>query len=256
VCTVHIGSEPFWSSVQPRFIRAHIPNATLVAAVDDKLEGDFDFDHSEVMAGEHRDKLDQLARRVVRGMAITDDDILVFLDGDAFPIRALTPFIVEVLQEVPLAAICREENDEEYPHPSFCVTTVGFWKEVAGTWEVSSDPGAPTNELGGGRLRDLLRDRGVQWRRLLRSNAFDPHPVLFGIYEDLIYHHGAGFRRPVTALDRKMCAERISLDGSISRDDEYQSLLDVVAGQNQRMSNLFKRLIEHVPEFHRLLVLT
>jgi hypothetical protein len=45
VCTVHIASEPFWSSVQPAFVRRHLPAATLVAAVDDELAGDLDFDH-------------------------------------------------------------------------------------------------------------------------------------------------------------------------------------------------------------------
>jgi hypothetical protein len=254
VCTVHIGSEPFWSSVQPKFIRRNLPRASLLAAIDDGIRADADFDYMEVMEGEHKDKLDELGRRVVDSMANADDDILIFFDGDAFPVRALMPYIVDALQAVPLAAICREEMpDEDFPHPSFCVTTVGFWKEIGGTWQLSSDPAARRNDLGC-RLRDLLRERGIEWRRLLRSNEFNPHPVLFGLYGGLIYHHGAGFRRPVTALDRGLWRKTAPEDTWTS-PDRYRFFYDVIASQNQVMSGMFKRLIEHVPDFHRLLEL-
>jgi hypothetical protein len=29
---------------------------------------------------------------------------------------------------------------------------------------------------------------------MLRTNKVNPHPVQFGVYEDLVYHHGGGFR--------------------------------------------------------------
>lgn len=254
VCTVHVGSERFWSLVQPQFVRRHLPGATLVAAIDDEIGGEPDFDHMEVMEGEHKDKLDNLGRCIVDRMASADDDILVFLDGDAFPVRALMPFIVDALQTVPLAAICREEMPgEDFPHPSFCVTTVRFWKELGGTWQLSPDPAAQRNDLGC-RLRDLLRERDIEWRRLLRSNVFNPHPVLFGLYGGLIYHHGAGFRRPVTAMDRKLWRKRAP-DDTWTSPDKYRFFFDVVASQNQIMSNIFKRLIEHVPDFQKILEL-
>lgn len=253
VCTVHIGSEPFWSEVQPRFLRAYLPDATVVAAIDEKIRGKPDFDHMEILEGAHRDKLDELGRRVVDRMASAEDDILVFLDGDAFPVRVLMPHIVGTLRDVSLSAICRLENEEDYPHPSFCVTTVGFWKELGGTWQISLDPAAPTNELGGGRLRDLLRERGVQWRRLLRTNEFNPHPLLFGIYEGVIYHHGAGFRNPVTAADRKILREQLpELSGS---QESFQHLCGIVADQNRAMSAMFKRLMMQSVDFYRILEL-
>ena len=36
---------------------------------------------------------------------------------------------------------------------------------------------------------------------MLRSNRRNLHPLWFGLYEDLIYHHGAGFRPPLSRAD-------------------------------------------------------
>jgi hypothetical protein len=225
----------------------------LLAAIDAGMVRPPGFDHVEVMKGAHRHKLDALGCRVVRDLSEDDGDILIFLDGDAFPIRPLTPFIGSLLGEAPLGAICRIENEEDYPHPSFCATTAGFWRDLGGTWEISSDPSAPTNELGGGRLRDLLREHGVDWRRLLRTNAFNPHPVMFGLYAGVIYHHGAGFRRPITAADRKPW-EQPMRDGWLDPRGE-RLCSGVVADKNSAMSTTFKQLIEHVPAFHEILEL-
>ena len=41
----------------------------------------------------------------------------------------------------------------------------------------------------------------IDWYPMLRSNRRDLHPLWFGLYEDLIYHHGAGFRPPVSRAD-------------------------------------------------------
>src|SRR5437868_2287982 len=117
VCTVHLASEPLWSKIQPTFLRTHLPHATLLASVDKEIGETPDFDHQEALKGTHRDKLDELARRVVDRMATAEDDLIVFLDGDAFPVRPLMPLITNVLQGAFLAAICREENEEDYPHP-------------------------------------------------------------------------------------------------------------------------------------------
>jgi hypothetical protein len=62
-------------------------------------------------------------------------DILVFIDGDAFPVKPIDSFIVNTLKLYPLAAIRRTENISDIqPHPSFCFTTVGFWESIGGDW--------------------------------------------------------------------------------------------------------------------------
>jgi len=47
------------------------------------------------------------------------------------------------------------------------------------------------------------------------------HPVLFGVYDDVIYHHGAGFRRTLTRLDMievEEEARRQSADGDVPEE--------------------------------------
>jgi hypothetical protein len=52
-------------------------------------------------------------------------------------------------------------------------------------------------------LLKQLADRNVEWLPLLRSNKVNLHPLFFGIYEGLVYHHGAGFRKGECRADRE-----------------------------------------------------
>jgi hypothetical protein len=151
----------------------------------------------------HAAKLNALAAAIARDAEPAD--VLVFLDGDAFPIAPLDGFLEETLSRFPLAAIRRDENlGDKQPHPSFCATTVGFWRELGGDWSR-----APwTNDVGweisdpGGRLLETLTEKGVEWHPLQRTNRANLHPVLFGVYDDVVYHHGAGFRDVFDRVDR------------------------------------------------------
>jgi hypothetical protein len=53
----------------------------------------------------------------------------------------------------------------------------------------------------GANLLKILQDKKIDWYPLLRSNINNLHPVFFGIYDRVIYHHGAGFREAITRLD-------------------------------------------------------
>jgi hypothetical protein len=65
---------------------------------------------------------------------------------------------------------------------------------------VPDSRGEPVTDTGANLLK-LLDDRQVDWLPLERTNVRNLHPVLFGVYADLIYHHGAGFRRTLTRVD-------------------------------------------------------
>ena len=92
------------------------------------------FQNSELS---HPEKLDYLSNRI--GEEATPDDILIFLDGDAFPIADISPIIAQ-LSEYPLVAVRRDENfGDQQPHPCFCITTVGFWQSIAGSWASGSE---------------------------------------------------------------------------------------------------------------------
>ncbi|MGE0077774.1 MAG: hypothetical protein AB7S48_07945 [Bacteroidales bacterium] len=154
---------------------------------------------------EHAIKLNLLAKSIEL-MAESENDPIIFVDGDAFPINEMDDFIRKTLDQYPITAIQRTENvGDIQPHPSFCLTTVGFWKKIQGDWkegyEWITHQGTPRTDVGGNLLKILI-DKKVPWKPLLRTNQLTQHPVMFGIYEDLIYHHGAGFRTPMSRYDR------------------------------------------------------
>jgi hypothetical protein len=128
----------------------------------------------------------------------SDGDLLMFLDGDAFPIADPMPLIADGLAKAPLLAVRRAENVEEpQPHPCFCVTTVGTWRSLPGDWTAGhtwiGPHGGPTSDVGGNLLRRLQLTE-TPWVELLRSNRRNIDPLYFAIYADTVYHHGAGFR--------------------------------------------------------------
>jgi hypothetical protein len=82
----------------------------------------------------HITKLNLLADRICANGA--PEDTIYFIDGDAFPVGDIDSNVSAMLNTVPLVAIQRLESDgDPQPHPSFCATTVGFWREISGNWD-------------------------------------------------------------------------------------------------------------------------
>jgi hypothetical protein len=187
-----------WIEPQARFFRRYLPREHRVYAaiggIDSRWAESFFF--AQEMDGIPSDKLDRLAAIVAEQAA--PEDLILFCDGDAFPIA---PIHADVLGGRPLAAVRRDENlGEQQPHPCFCLTTVGFWNEIGGTWTRGytwkASNGEEITEVGA-NLLGILTEGDIEWRPLLRSNRFELDPLWFGIYADVAYHHGAGFRPPV-----------------------------------------------------------
>ncbi|MDX6507192.1 MAG: hypothetical protein QOG06_1836, partial [Gaiellaceae bacterium] len=114
----------------------------------------------------HAAKLNALAALIASAAEPTD--ILLFLDGDAFPVAPLDAFLEQTLARYPLAAIRRDENlGDQQPHPSFCATTVAFWTELSGDWNPGymwkNAAGKDVTDAGG-NLLGLLRDRDAEWQ--------------------------------------------------------------------------------------------
>jgi hypothetical protein len=196
VATVH-WQEGRWIEPQLRFLARNLDEPRVYAAVNgiDRIH-DRGFHFAADLDGTHPDKLNALAE-IIRDDA-DDDDLLLFLDGDAFPIA---PVDASRLEGRPLAAVRRDENlGDRQPHPCFCLTTVGFWFEIGGDWRRghswSTGSGDDVTDVGG-NLLGILEAADIEWRPLLRSNVTNLDPLWFGIYDDLAYHHGAGFRAPL-----------------------------------------------------------
>lgn len=146
----------------------------------------------------HWYKFNSLIYKVINDPDTRDTDYLITLDGDAFPINPLDEYIDNVLKLHKFSAIQRLENGFDIqPHSSFSFTTIEFFKKIKGNWregyQWSNDIFGCRTDVGGDMLRKLLESRTL-WYPLHRSNKTNPHPVFFGFYDDVIYHHGAGFR--------------------------------------------------------------
>jgi hypothetical protein len=207
VLTVHWQSAQ-WIDIQLRYLHRHLRRRVRIYAFLNDVPGDHahKFDYvSRERIDSHALKLNRLAA-VACARAEREEDILVFIDGDAFPINDLGDYLDRRLATHPLIAVQRRENlGDCQPHPCFAATTAGLWQRVGGDWTEgfswqTSDGHLKTDV--GGNLLAILKDHGVDWFPMLRSNRLNPHPLLFAIYDDIVYHHGAGFRSGVSHLDQ------------------------------------------------------
>jgi hypothetical protein len=208
VATVHYRS-PRWVEIQARHLREHLPVPFRVWTSLEGIDPSYGahFDRVLEQRGSHAGKLNHLAYEIAREAA--EADLLMFLDGDAFPIADPMPLIDDGLHRGALVAVRRAENaDEPQPHPCFCVTTVAAWRALPGDWTAgptwTGAQGRPTSDVGGNLLR-RLEASATLWVPVLRSNCRNVDPLYFGIYGGAIYHHGAGFRSgELSPADRRM----------------------------------------------------
>jgi hypothetical protein len=213
VATVHYRDDR-WIDLQLDRLARHTSEPLAVHASLERIPGrhrsrfhnvlDHDGYDAEPLPGRDIDrKLDELAAAMSAEAA--PDDVIVFMHGDAFPVADWTGPVREMVSEHGLVAIRRDENGEPIPHWSFCATTPALWRRIGGTWAhggtwEGKGEGEQVTDTGG-TLLELLRENEVEWRPLLRTNAVDVHPVFFGVYGELVYHHGAAFRTPMTRRD-------------------------------------------------------
>ncbi|MGE5280929.1 MAG: hypothetical protein ACM3N0_01155 [Chloroflexota bacterium] len=204
IATVHFRS-PRWIPIQARELRRHLPVPFRTWTSLEGISPSYGrhFDRVIEQGGPHAGKLNHLAIEIA---AEADaDDLLMFLDGDAFPIADPAPLIDAGLRAAPLLAVQRAENGgDPQPHPCFCVTSVATWRDLPGDWSKGymwkDANGEPKTDVGANLMR-RLELTGTPWAPVLRSNRRNPHPLFFGVYGDAIYHHGAGFRAPVSRSD-------------------------------------------------------
>jgi len=276
IATVHWAYD-HWIDVQLKYFERNVADPYRVYAwLDAGMMGHSEkfFYATDVPLKEHERKLTLLGDLVAH--AAEPDEMIVFIDGDAFPIAPMVPFLREKLEQYPLVAVRRDENNgDPQPHPSFCATTAAFWRELPGDWRRGykwrNRQGNNVTDVGGNML-GLLKARDIEWYPLLRTNQVNPHPLQFGIYGDLIYHHGGGFRRTAggrvswmpqrealrTASWRGRFAARLPRKGKLGylrrRIDPVRRYREALAEQLTGMNEQVFELIKHDDEFYRQLM--
>ena len=199
VATVHWQIAK-WIEVQHDYLARHMAEPYRVWGSLEGIDESYAkyFDHVVPSIGTHAAKLNLLALAIRKVAA--PDDVILFMDGDAFPIADPMPVTRAALNESVLVAVRRDENaGDPQPHPSFCATKVESWDELHGDWSkgypwaVNPRNGRPVSDVGG-NLLFALQSRNTPWTPLTRSNRHNLHPLWFGVYGGIVYHHGAGFR--------------------------------------------------------------
>src|SRR4029077_7306388 len=79
----------------------------------------------------------------------------------------------------------------------------------------------------GQRITLDIRSAGEQIEPLRRSNARNAHFMTGGIYGDIVYHHGAGSRRPIFRMT--VGADRDEQVHTVLRDAVFRNLDHLVA---------------------------
>lgn len=257
VATVHFKSAR-WIDVQLAYLQMHMTQPFRVFANLEGVPGEHGHKFHRVVpaAGPHGGKLNLLAAEITSDAR--PDDIIMFLDGDAFPIRDPLPTIFDALSTTSLVAVRRHENLlDPQPHPSFCAITVGEWERLHGDWSPGYCWTNSANQLVtdvGANLLGLLERTSTRWTPLSRSNRVNLHPLWFGIYGGIVYHQGAGFRQAMSRVDRGSRPAAWSGDhaGSIGRLIERVRLhrweVRTAARAKTIGDELFKKL-ESDPQF-------
>jgi hypothetical protein len=119
---------------------------------------------------------------------------IVTLDTDAFPIRDgwIEQLIAPLEAGSGVSGIYRDEL-APYIRPFIHPSCLCARREDLLSHGVSFRKG-PGQDIGQHLSEALSRHRGSA--PLCRSNVRNPHFLMGGLYGDLIYHHGAGSRRP------------------------------------------------------------
>jgi len=271
IATIHWKTDK-WINIQQFYLRKNIARPYRIFAFLNYLENDFpkEFFYScNENIDNHGIKLNILAD-VIRASSDDENDIIIFLDGDAFPITRLDNFLMEQLKEYKLIAIQRKENfGDLHPHPSFCATTIKNWTEMKGDWKEGFSWRSQLGEVTdiGGNLLQILNEKEINWLPLIRSNRVNIHPLWFGIYGDLIYHHGAGFREVISRIDRIQPGEKFIENAVISRINDllpfglrhrFHKLINIrrkIIEKNTPLSESVYKYVKNNPNFYKKLTL-
>ncbi len=153
-------------------------------------------------------------------------------DIDSFPIRSgwATELAAQLSSTKPLAAVLREENgDFDLPHPSGLFCLMSFYRKFQPQFLprelLEQRQGAFFLHRGqrvdsGIGYREKLRDNGLDWIKILRTNSNSPHPIIAGAYGNIFFHLGAMSRAPIFRRDWEESRTRRFL-----RRNKYNPLL-------------------------------
>ncbi len=238
ICTIHGNSKNYegtfaeefaWPRIQIEHLRKHTPSGyTVYGYGNELLPSHEDFLRScpevEYIPGKdvprgHAVHVWPLRNWLTR-VAIKRHRYIVHLDSDAFPVHDDWLRCLSLLsEESPVVAVQRLENGDTHSDRCFLAFTRDEFRRHA--FDFSS---VGVVDAGGGISKEL-EESGYRWTALTRSNAFDYHPLISGIYADLIYHHAAGSRPPRFRMNQAIRSSRLKRLTTFRREQRRHRLL-------------------------------
>ena len=246
ICTVHF-REKKWVKVQENYLNKYTNLDFIVIAVTSAdLEPSLPSHWIKIRDNgikDHATKLN-IAGDIAYHIA-NKDDIIVFLDSDCFPIANWCDRITKYLDEKKVVAVQRIENvGDQQPHPCFACMKAKTWKLIKGDWrrgyEWNNSNGEKVTDVGGNLLQ-ILNQEKISWHKIHRSNTFNPHPLFFGIYGSIVYHHGAGSRTSISRADE--WEVKSSCESSLKTSNNFKTLWEERKIKNTEMSNFYFKKI-------------
>lgn len=116
----------------------------------------------------------------------TDYENFLLLDSDCFPIRKWTEELLFSMKGYSVAAIVRQENLDTFAHPA----AFFFTRDILDKIEFGLN--LQYNMIGQ-KFYETSSNIKEFWP-LIRTNKINYHHILYGVYWDTFYHHGAGSR--------------------------------------------------------------
>lgn len=255
IATVHYNTDK-WINIQYSYLQKNIESefrvySFLVNISEHWSEKHYFSLHEPIE--DHSAKLNILSNHILENLS-GQDDFIMFLDGDAFPIVPIDEYIRQNLKKYSLLAIQRLENlGDIQPHPSFCVTKADFWKRIEGEWSCGyrwvNAVGSKITDVGGNLLKTLI-EKNINWLPMQRTNKINLHPLWFGIYDNIIYHHGSGFREGISRIEKYKYEIRSNYirrkDSFFSPSSSYKQLINKLCFPESRKRRILLKMNEPI----------
>jgi len=216
ICTVHGNtpqySEPVarkypWPMLQMAQLRRHTAKGYTVFVYGNRLCQEHEdyfrqceevvyFSSNEIPNGAFVDDVWPIRNWLTR-QAIKKFEWIVHLDSDAFPIASdwLPRYTSLISDQCPVVSVERTFTEHSGRHSSadrcfLMFSRAGFKAHAFDFTKMGvADAGAAISQH--------LEEQGLAWHPLTRSNRVNFHKIAAGIFDDRVYHHGAGSRSPI-----------------------------------------------------------
>jgi len=252
ICTVHGNSPHYsagaarkypWPMLQMAQLRRHTASGYTVFAYGNRLCQEHEayfrqckevvyFSSNEIPNGACVDDVWPIRNWLTR-QAIKQFKWIVHLDSDAFPIAGdwLPRYASRISSRCPVVAVERTVQEGEYWHQSADRCFVMFSRSGFRTHAFDFTKVGVTD--AGAAISQHLEAQGLQWHPLRRTNRVNFNPIAAGVYDDRVYHHGAGSRSPIferwhdgiQASRQDRITQWILLDWLFERPDSFLNQL-------------------------------